>query len=131
MSDKLKPCPFCGSSATVYHDEDVGAFVECDNCNARMMTWAGDKEFAASEWNRRAEPERKWIPVSEALPENNRQVLVYAQSTHFALAKYDEMMEPDGKWKKQWVTFDAWKPYYTIENVIAWMPLPEPWRGEE
>lgn len=72
----------------------------------------------------------KWIPVSEALPEDNRQVLVYAQSTHFALAKYDEMREADGEYRKQWVTFDAWKPFYTIKNVIAWMPLPEPWRGE-
>ena len=77
-----------------------------------------------------AEPEPKWIPVSEALPEDNRQVLVYAQSTHFALAKYDEMREADGKYRKQWVTFDAWKPFYTIENVLAWMPLSEPWRGE-
>ena len=77
-----------------------------------------------------AEPELKWIPVTERLPEDNRQVLVYAQSTHFALAKYDEMREADGEWKKQWVTFDAWKPFYTIKNVIAWMPLPEPWRGE-
>ena len=73
----------------------------------------------------------KWIPVTEALPEDNRQVLVYAQSTHFVLAKYDEMMEPNGEWKKQWVTFDAWKPYYTVKNVIAWMTLPEPWRGEK
>ena len=72
----------------------------------------------------------KWIPVTEALPKDNRQVLVYAQSTHFALAKYDEMREPDGKYRKQWVTFDAWKPYYTIKNVIAWMPLPEPYRGD-
>ena len=78
-----------------------------------------------------ADPERKWIPVTEALPEDNRQVLVYAQSTHFVLAKYDEMMEPNGEWKKQWVTFDAWKPYYTVKNVIAWMTLPEPWRGEK
>ena len=77
-----------------------------------------------------AEPEQKWIPVTERLPEDNRQVLVYAQSTHFALAKYDEMRKADGKYRKQWVTFDAWKPFYTIKNVIAWMPLPEPWRGE-
>ena len=67
----------------------------------------------------------KWIPVTDRLPEDNRQVLVYAQSTHFALAKYDEMMEANGEWKKQWVTFDAWKPYYTVKNVIAWMPLPD------
>lgn len=73
--------------------------------------------------------EQKWIPVTESLPKDNRQVLVYAQSVHYALAKYDEMREADGKYRKQWVTFDAWKPYYTIENVIAWMPLPKPWEN--
>jgi len=70
-----------------------------------------------------------WIPCSERLPENGRQVLVYARSVHFALAKYDEMREADGTYKKQWVTFDAWKPFYTIKNVIAWMELPEPYQG--
>ena len=72
----------------------------------------------------------QWIPCSERLPENGRQVLVFARSVHFALAKYDEMREADGKYKKQWVTFDAWKPFYTIKEVIAWMPLPEPYKGE-
>ncbi len=67
----------------------------------------------------------RWIPCSERLPENGEQVLVYARSVHYALAKYDEMREADGTYKKQWVTFDAWKPFYTIKEVIAWMPLPE------
>ena len=71
---------------------------------------------------------QQWIPCSERLPENGRQVLVFARSVHFALAKYDEMREADGKYKKQWVTFDAWKPFYTIKDVIAWMPLPEPYK---
>ena len=74
---------------------------------------------------------QQWIPVTERLPENNRQVLVYAKSAHFALAKYDEMREADGTYKMQWVTFDAWKPFYTIKDVIAWMPLPKPWEGGE
>lgn len=74
---------------------------------------------------------QQWIPCSERLPENGRQVLVYAISTHFALAKYDEMLEADGSYKKQWVTFDAWKPFYTVKNVIAWCELSEPYRGEE
>jgi len=108
----------------------------CDACGeGEKYNWvmcracALDDAIAFVEDIPSAEPERKkgkWIPVTEALPEDNRQVLVYAQSTHFALAKYDEMREADGKYRKQWVTFDAWKPYYTVENVIAWMPLPEP-----
>ena len=76
-------------------------------------------------------PEPHWIPVDERLPENGRQVLAYARSVHYALAKYDEMREADGSYKKQWVTFDAWKPFYTVKDVIAWMPLPEPYQPEE
>lgn len=74
-------------------------------------------------------PEPHWIPVTERLPENGRQVLVYARSVHYALAKYDEMREADGTYKKQWVTFDAWKPFYSIKEVIAWCELPEPYKG--
>ena len=74
-----------------------------------------------------AQPEQRWIPTSEKLPENGRQVLIYATSVHYALAKYDEMREADGTYKKQWVTFDAWKPFYTIKNVLAWRELPEPY----
>lgn len=76
----------------------------------------------------RSQPELHWIPCSERLPEDNRQVLIYAMSVHYALAKYDEMREADGTYKKQWVTFDAWKPFYTIKEVIAWMPLPESYK---
>ena len=78
-------------------------------------------------FNALAEP--NWIPVTERLPENGRQVLVYARSVHYALAKYDEMRNADGTYKKQWVTFDAWKPFYTIKEVIAWCELPEPFKG--
>lgn len=74
---------------------------------------------------------QQWIPVSERLPDSSKQVLVYARSVHYALAKYDEMREADGSYKKQWVTFDAWKPFYTIKDVIAWVPLPAPYKGGE
>ena len=77
----------------------------------------------------KADAELHWIPCSERLPKDNRQVLIYAMSVHYALAKYDEMREADGTYKKQWVTFDAWKPFHTIKNVIAWMPLPEYYKG--
>lgn len=72
------------------------------------------------------QPKQRLIPCSEKLPKDRRQVLVYARNVGYVLAKYDEMREADGTYKKQWVTFDAWKPYYTIKEVIAWMPVPVP-----
>ena len=110
-----------------------------DRCNLRLMRTeecAGHTiEYALGwkaciEWMKTlpsAQPEWKWIPCSERLPENGRQVLVYAMSVHFVLAKYDEMREADGSYKKQWVTFDAWKPYYAVKDVIAWTELPIPY----
>ena len=101
-----------------------------DNCLANRPTErdslivAVQKAFDALEGS-------KWIPCGERLPDNGRQVLVYARSVHFALAKYDEMREADGTYKKQWVTFDAWKPFYRVKDVIAWMELPEPIKDKE
>ena len=62
-----------------------------------------------------AEPERKWIPVSEALPEDRQKVL--------CVNKHGEMMV-GGYMTDYGMTF----PCY-FEKPIAWMPLPE-WRGD-
>jgi Lar family restriction alleviation protein len=50
----LKPCPFCGSSATI---EQVGTprmscIVACDSCGARMEC-SDEGEQSGSSWNRR------------------------------------------------------------------------------
>ena len=89
----------------------------------------GDFDKMVEPLNSEVHPEPHWIPVTERLPKDGRQVLVYAMSVHYALAKYDEMLDADGTYKKQWVTFDAWKPFYTIKEVIAWCELPEPFKG--
>lgn len=72
-----------------------------------------------------AETERKWIPVTEALPINDDWVIV---------SIYDD----DGDTSWQYTTPGFYVPYGKCwivdneycKNVIAWMPLPEPWRGE-
>ena len=59
MSDKLKPCPFCGSEAIIFppqeKDMDTWAAVcqhpEC-GCNARIL-FCDTKESAIEQWNRR------------------------------------------------------------------------------
>ena len=58
----------------------------------------------------------KWIPVTEALPNDRQKVL--------CVNKHGEMMV-GGYMTDYGMTF----PCY-FEKPIAWMPLVEPWRGE-
>ena len=62
-----------------------------------------------------AEPEPKWIPVTEALPQNYEQIICIDSRGVMMIGMYGEY---------GW-TF----PCYMTEPV-AWMPLPERWRGD-
>ena len=58
----------------------------------------------------KAEPEQRWIPVTERLPKENGDYLVTGRHGAVNIRKYE-----DGRWYGNWA-------------VIAWMPLPEPWK---
>lgn len=67
----------------------------------------------------------RWIPVTERLPEEEGQYLVSCDSD-FAIevARFyidDEDDEEDRWWGCDW---------NDPEDVVAWMPLPEPYKGE-
>lgn len=69
----------------------------------------------------RCEVDAKWIPCSERLPSNNDCVLVTIDDG-IEFGKYE-----DGSWSiwvcEHWDEWDA-------NGIIAWMPLPKPYKGE-
>lgn len=95
-----------------------------------MVPWEGKNVFARIRELPAAQPEQRWIPCSERLPEKPEQVLIYARNVHYVLAKYREIRTWEGIYKMAWVMEDAYNaPHEIKHDVIAWMPLPEPYDG--
>ena len=74
------------------------------------------------------EPEQRWIPCSERLPEDveigeEYPTVIFCTKDDVYVGFYEYYF--GGKW---WTAEG-----YTVDNVIAWMPLPEPYgeRREE
>ena len=69
-----------------------------------------------------AEITPRWIPVSERLPEENDRYFVTARHKGLGVITTDVLRWRGERW--------GWEEQ-SICTVLAWMPLPEPWRGEE
>ena len=66
---------------------------------------------------------QKWVSCSERLPEVGQNVLLSSGNGMFTA---EGCLKDNGDWCQfRWST--TWPGYY----VDAWMPLPEPWKGEE
>lgn len=84
-------------------------------------------------------PKQRWIPVSERLPERNGQYLVtkaigdytYIGCMDYStnLAKTDKF-DFHGKNYAGWYEYDMEYGFLETDGIIAWMPLPEPYKGE-
>lgn len=78
-----------------------------------------------------AQPEQRWIPCSERLPEEYQYNLVTMQHANgeidVVIARLVKPYSKNVPW--EWESDDAeWT--WSFGNGFAWMPLPEPWRGE-
>ena len=49
---KLKPCPFCGSKAKMYHDYHDFALIQCTKCGIGTLH-KSDEEEVIKDWNTR------------------------------------------------------------------------------
>lgn len=74
----------------------------------------------------------KWIPVSERLPEEGHDVLITKES--FKIKGYEQhvikakrSVDPRSGKIEWWSAFGALKD----KSVLAWMPLPEPYKEGE
>lgn len=78
-----------------------------------------------------AEPERKWTPVTEALPEEDTEVLVTVRFDGTKNVKPSVYVETASQINGTWTSYsDEWKVSPNRHHVIAWIPLPEAWREE-
>lgn len=82
--------------------------------------------------------EQRWIPVSERLPEKYGSYLVAWKPCNMSAAyvvkrsgapHYYEILEYDPNDESGWI--ESIKQATGAYEILAWMPLPEPYRGGE
>ena len=68
-----------------------------------------------------------WIPCSERLPEIDKEVLVTDGELCWVCSLFESQDIEDGLY--QWE--DNYGHWHEFETWVAWMPLPEPYKGEQ
>ena len=95
-------------------------------------TWSPCDVYGLIEILPSAQPESPWIPCSERLPEldnsysNSKEYLVQWDNGRIDITRYSNV---NIFWQNE-----TTEPYWKGEQyskVVAWMPLPEPYKGEE
>ena len=91
-------------------DRDNWLFV--GTINPQMVEWA-IKALKG------ADRPQEWIPCSERLPKENTEVLISLE-WGIDIGEYR-----NGDWHSEWIN------HYDDDDVLAWMPLPKPWKGAD
>ena len=98
--------------------------LECASEHQQLAEWL-------TELQERREADR-WIPVSERLPDDMQKVLIWFE--YYRYGDFNCMYQTygfgyvcDGKWSPFINGETGWQDY----NIIAWKPLPEPYKEND
>ena len=96
----------------------------------RAKHWDGHTEADAETRLMSLEPEQRWIPVTERLPDEWKRVLIQNDEGLFLVG-----FVKDRGWGKEWFYQYEMYDYDAYEEseqgkIVAWCELPDPWKGE-
>ena len=124
-------------SYTYHYENKYWDLFDCVDL-PRAKHWDGHTEADAETRLMSLNPEPHWIPVTERLPEENylddgyvepsQPVLVYMSYHTCKISRYCGHRKSKGTSDyviPDWMDLED----YEGDNVIAWMPLPEPYKG--
>ena len=84
--------------------------------------------------------EMDWIPTRDKMPTARKYYLLTVKNENFSIVVIGmfvndmhnfDSIDLKGKHRCGFINYDAEWGYYEIENVIAWMPLPSPYKEVE
>lgn len=101
-------------------DEDCNSH-RCGECNLCYEQGNMGEQVEYLQMAIKALEEPQWIPVAERLPEEFGDYLVSIKRIGWNCEEYVE---------NDIAYWDDLEGFHKADKVIAWMPLPEPWKGE-
>jgi len=109
----------------------------CAEAHRQLAEWLRELQ------ERRKQPEQRWIPVSERLPEEHESMFARFYGSErwnrsMWLRQSDRVIVTSELADGTRITETAttrdgeWKPDHTIlkREIVAWMPMPKPYKGE-
>ena len=91
--------------------------------NDNVIDSIEEKRNIIANWLEKVPSAQRWIPCSERLPEEYGNYLITTHDGNVDIGTIDP------KKKGVWSACDS-DGFYWLREVIAWMPLPEPYRAE-
>lgn len=150
MSEELRPCPFCGGEA--FYIKIMGNYekpheIYCSKCDGAITEGRSEKQVVTN-WNTRPiedelqariaelEAERRWIPVSERLPDTK---IVYDEFDVIVelgdiesgeMIRRVDLLSYDYR-NKSWNDDCGEFGFYPVTGVTHWRERPTPPEAQE